>query len=347
MNTIVISASDIRCIVADIGIDAVMDEMIKRLDKAIREFEPSVTVSRARDGFHYRRPELGLLEWMPVMNGGRVTIKVVGYHPSNPSIRSLPTILSTISVYDTGSGHLVGLADGTFLTALRTGAASAVASRLMARPDSQTVGLIGCGAQAVTQLHALSRTFELTTVLLYDIDSQEERSFIDRVECLKLQGVTISAAPLDHVVASADILCTATSIGIGEGPLFDGIGTKPWIHVNATGSDFTGKFELPASLLERAFICPDVRDQCIREGECQHIRPDRIGPDLAELAKHEHRYRHVRDQPSVFDSTGWSLEDHVAMTMLLHHAERLGLGSVMPLETIGVDPRNPYHFITM
>ena len=95
---------------------------------------------------------------MPIYKkGAEVVIKVVGYHPKNPKNFNLPTILSSISSYDTKTGHLMGIADGVLLTALRTGAASAVASELLAKPESTTLGLIGCGAQSITQLHALSR----------------------------------------------------------------------------------------------------------------------------------------------------------------------------------------------
>ena len=146
MLTMIVGRDDVARIVEAVGLDALMDEMIDRLSAAITSFDETTTRVRARDGFHYQEPDLGLLEWMPVMQTGEATtIKVVGYHPLNPTLHDLPTILSTISVYETGSGHLKGLADGTFLTALRTGAASAVASRVLARRNSKVLGLVGCG----------------------------------------------------------------------------------------------------------------------------------------------------------------------------------------------------------
>ncbi len=157
-GTTIIARDHIATIVDAVGLDQLMDEMIASLTSAISGYDATRTHVRARDGFHYNEPDVGLLEWMPVMHTAQsTTIKVVGYHPSNPAQRSLPTILSTISVFDTATGHLTGLADGTFLTALRTGAASAVASRVLARPSSSVLGLIGCGAQSITQLHAILR----------------------------------------------------------------------------------------------------------------------------------------------------------------------------------------------
>ncbi|OAD19409.1 Ornithine cyclodeaminase/mu-crystallin [Candidatus Thiomargarita nelsonii] len=76
---------------------------------------------------------------MPIHKNAQVTLKMVGYHPFNPQKNHLPTILSTIATYDTCTGHLLGLADATFLTALRTGAASAVASQILASPQNKWV----------------------------------------------------------------------------------------------------------------------------------------------------------------------------------------------------------------
>ena len=170
MKTRIIAQDHVAGIAKAVGVDALMDEMIARLAAATAEFDEERTLVRSRDGFHYTEPDVGLLEWMPVMHTAELTtVKVVGYHPSNPHQRNLPTILSTISAYDTESGHLIALADGTFVTALRTGAASAVASRLLAAPDSHVLGLVGCGAQSITQMHAILRTFPIEKVLIVEI----------------------------------------------------------------------------------------------------------------------------------------------------------------------------------
>lgn len=347
MKTVILSIDDIRLIVDYVGLDALMNEMINRLTVALKEFNEENTVIHLRSGFKYSQPNLGLLEWMPVMKvGGHATIKIVGYHPSNPKSRNLPTILSTISVYDTVSGHLIGMADGTFFTALRTGAASAIASQIMAAPDSKVVGLIGCGAQAVTQLHAISRLFDIERVMIYDIDPTVSQSFLTRASFLNLDILAVEASSLNLLVKSADIICTSTSVGIDEGPVFGAVETKPWLHINAVGSDFAGKMEIPTSLLKRSFVCPDVLEQAMKEGECQRLSPDEIGPSLIELVRNQEKYTFVQEQTSVFDSTGWAFEDGVAMEMLMGYADELGLGTSIQIESISADARNPYDFVT-
>lgn len=345
--TTIIGRDDVAAIVASVGVDRLMDEMITELTSAIVDFESTTTQVRTRDGFHYDQPNPGLLEWMPVMRAGEsTTIKVVGYHPRNPARHGLPTILATISVYDTASGHLQALMDGTFLTAVRTGAASAVASKVLADPASRTLGLVGCGAQAVTQLHALARAFPLEQVLITDRDDHAVASFPDRVARFLPSGIDIRPVPVELLFQTADIVSTQTSIDIGEGPLIDDVPTKPWLHVNAVGSDFAGKYELPEAMLRRALVCPDVLEQAVIEGECQVLAAEDIGPTLAHLVAHPAAYESWQSDLTVFDSTGWALEDQVAARIMLGHATDLGLGRVVELEDIGTDPFDPYHLVS-
>jgi ornithine cyclodeaminase/alanine dehydrogenase-like protein (mu-crystallin family) len=344
MKTLILSDEDVRSIALQVGLDALMDELIRRLTSAFESFSPHNTLVPARDGFLYEQPHVGLLEWMPCMTlGGRATIKVVSYHPANTKLLTLPTILSTIGAYDTSTGHLECLMDGTLLTAIRTGAASAVATGLMAAPESTTLGMIGTGAQAVTQLHALSRILDLREVLIYDLDPEAMASFPDRARTFSSR-LPIRPASLERIVSTADVICTATSVGIGEGPVFDGFEPKPWAHFNAVGSDFPGKIELPADILRRSFVCPDFRDQAIREGECQQLDPDAIGPNLYEVVQRQESHGFLRHQLSVFDSTGWALEDHVALHLFMEYATELGLGVRAQVESIPEDAVNPYHF---
>jgi ornithine cyclodeaminase/alanine dehydrogenase-like protein (mu-crystallin family) len=345
MDTLILAADDIRLIARRVGLDALMDEAIARLTTAFQNFDPSATTIPPRQGFVYTRPAMGLLEWMPCMSdNAHATIKLVGYHPENARAHNLPTILSTVSAYDIRNGHLTCLMDGTFLTALRTGAASAIASRLMASPEAEVLGLIGGGAQAVTQLHALSRVLPLRRVLVHDRDPRVADSLAARAAAVA-GNIVLQAASLDEIVQRADVICTATSVGVGQGPLFDGVEPRPWAHFNAVGSDFRGKVELPVSLLRRSFVCPDFREQALQEGECQQLAPEEIGPNLFEVVQRREQFGSLPERLTVFDSTGWALEDHVTMELLTTHAIALGVGSRVAIETASADALNPYHFL--
>jgi len=341
METLILTAADLRGVVTEVGLDRLMDELIERLENALLERTATLEVP-ARDGFSYHSPEPGLLEWMPCHDVlGRVTCKFVGYHPRNPEARGLPTILSTIGCWDATSGHLRVIADGTLLTALRTGAASAIATRLLAREGAVTLGLVGCGAQAVSQLHGLSRVVELRRVLIHDIDPRAASSFAHRVAPLGLH-LRPEVVPLDELVREADVISTQTTVEVDHGPVFPDRNLRPWVHVNAVGSDFPGKTEVPVTLLDRALICPDFRAQAIREGECQQVAAERIGPSLADLVCAREKMAHARAEPTVFDSTGWALEDDVALELVLSHAKALGIGARVEIEWASEDPRDPY-----
>lgn len=346
MLTTVITARDIKTIVQETGLNQLMDMTIQRLTENLTSFDTNTTQTPARDGFNYQQPHEGLIEWMPIyQRGSPVTIKLVGYHPNNPTDCHLPTILSTAMRLDTRSGHVVSIADTTFLTALRTGAASAVASRVLAAQHSKTIGLIGAGAQAITQIHALSRVFAIEDVLVYDSDPASMADFTQRLALTGPPGFTVHSTDLDAVCRSADIICTSTSVAVGEGPVFSDAGLKPWIHVNAVGSDFPGKTEVPLSLLQRALVCPDFLAQAQQEGECQQLATEAIGPDLVTLLKYPQRYSSCREQPTVFDSTGWALEDSVAMDLILELAQALNCGTELELANTPLDPKSPYGFL--
>lgn len=344
MLTLVLDSRDLQQIIRDAGIDTVVDKMIQRLQNAFVAFDPIQTQTPERTGFHYENPT-GLIEWMPLhQQGDKVVMKLVGYHPESPRTHGSPTIVSTISTYDTKTGHLRSIIEGTFATAIRTGAASAIASRYMAAPDSRTLGLVGCGAQAVTQLHAIGRLFDLQEVLLFDVDPQAIQSFSQRIAAFDCSA-TVRQADLGEIARESDIICTGTSVDVGEGPVIQLPCTKPHLHINAIGSDFPGKTELPKTFLQNSFVCPDFLPQAIVEGECQQLASAEIGPTIVDVVKSPEKFAGVQQQLSVFDSTGWALEDLVSSELLLEMATNLGVGQQLPIEYISKDPRNPYDFV--
>ncbi len=344
-HTILLRASDVETIIREVGLDTVMDALIEKMDTTFRNYSKDKTDIPVRSGFNYTQPHTGLVEWMPLyQKGEEVVIKVVGYHPENPEKHNLPTVLSTISAYDAATGHLKIISEGVLLTSLRTGAASAVASRIFAHPNSRILGIIGCGAQSVTQLHALSRIFDFKQVLYYDVDDATTESFEERVSVLGLD-VEFFASDIETIGRESDILCTCTSVDVGEGPLFDHIFRKPFLHINAVGSDFPGKIELPLSLLKESFVCPDFLEQAIKEGECEQLAPDEIGDDIFTCIQNEESYKHLKNLLTVFDSTGTPLEDAVVLNLFWEYATQMGLGQEVVLESIPKDVKNPYEFV--
>jgi ornithine cyclodeaminase/alanine dehydrogenase-like protein (mu-crystallin family) len=342
-STTILAAHDLAELLRRVGRDELMDLMIDRVRQRFAEHDPVDVEFRDRDGFRYDKPALGLLEWMPTHElGGPVVIKMVGYHPTNPVQRRLPSVVATSSMWDTESGHLIAIADATLLTAIRTGAASGIATDVLARPGPVTVGIVGLGAQAVTQLHAVSRVRPIERVIGIDVDPEVAASFVERTAFIGVDTTIVDPERSADIAAEVDVLCTCTSVDIGAGPVIGDVDTRPWLHVNAVGADFPGKTELPVGLLDRSLVVPDITSQCIAEGECQLVAPERIGPPLSEIVRDADRHAPDRERLTVFDSTGWAVEDDVALRLAVELAAAHGLGTEVALEHLPADPYDPY-----
>lgn len=340
MHTLILTHEDMAALVSDVGKHSLMDALIGDLELAFLDHRKGLNEIPARSGFLFPKPDYGVLEWMPSHRMGQdVTVKTVVFHPSNPPRFGIPTVMATIAKYDVPSGHLAALMDGVFPTALRTGAASAVASRHLARKGPLNVAMIGCGFQAVTQIHALSRVLEIEKVYAYDIIPHRAHSLRERCAFLKLE---IIACDLETCEANADVICTATSAAIGDPPVIKAVDLHPWCHINAIGSDMPGKLELPRHVLEQSLVTPDFLEQAVVEGECQRLQPHEIGPSLPELLHDSKRLASARDRMSVFDSTGFALEDQVVADLVYRLATERGLGKKLQIELLDQDPFNPY-----
>ncbi|MEM9566057.1 MAG: ornithine cyclodeaminase family protein [Actinomycetota bacterium] len=348
-HTICLDVDDLADVVAAVGLDRFVDDLIAAIAGAVRSFDIARVETLARAGFSYTAPAIGLVEWMPSMVVGRsVAIKTVAYHPDNPSAVGLPSVLATTSVYDTDTGRLVAICEATMLTALRTGAASAVMTDALVPPGPITLGVVGCGAQAVTQIHAISRIRPIERLIVADAEPAVAATLADRLP----PGVLVDGAAFDVVstlafgerVGDLDVLCTCTSVDVDKGPVVELRGAKPALHVNAVGSDFPGKVELPVDYLRSAVVIPDTLDQCLVEGESQQLTADEVGPGMVEVLT-DPAHRELVNQRTVFDSTGWAYEDLVAATRFVDEAERLGLGTRLALQYLPDDPYDPLEAI--
>lgn len=344
-----LSAADVAEVIAATGTDRFMMDLIGELRAAF-----SLTLRDAfqipmRSGFNYETPAQGLVEWMPLLTCGAdaqplVFQKTVGYHPHNPQKHALPSVLSTYQSFDPETGQMIALVDGTLLTAMRTGAASAVATEALAAPGPVTLGMIGCGAQSVTQIHAISLVTDIQDLYVFDTDSKHSASLQTRLG--ELVDVDVQIVQRSHLVQQSNVICTATSIPVGGGPVLDHANVRDEVHLNAIGSDFPGKTELPLEVLLDSLVCPDFIAQAMQEGECQQLTEDQIGPSLAEVLQEPAKFDSHRRRRTVFDSTGFALEDYVAMELVIRHAKRLRIGSELDLAAEHRDPVNPYESLS-
>lgn len=237
-------------------------------------------------------------------------LNVGAYFPTNDA-RGLPRHASTILLIDQASGRIGALVEGSAVNCYRTAAADAVATDALARPDAEVLALFGSGHQAAYEAEAIARIRALSRVLVVGRDPSRAAAFVEK---LRATGLPAETAEPEAAARSADIIVTATT---ATAPLFDGDWVRPGTHVSSMGSDSQGKQELPPSLFPRARLFCDLPDQSASIGEFQHAKRGTpliaIGAVLSGAASG----RQNRDEITVFDSSGISLQDlHMAKAIL-------------------------------
>ncbi len=248
-------------------------------------------------------------------------LKVVSVFPHNPE-RGLPTISALVLMLDPETGAPMALLDGAFLTAWRTGAASGLATDLLARPDAESLALIGAGAQARTQLLAVCAVRPIRRVRVYSRTPERARKLIEEMRGQEGVPEDIALAPTpEAAVAEADVVCTATN---SSTPVFDGRSLRPGTHINAIGSFTLQMRELDEETFRRASrVVVDSRAAALVEaGEVvwaiqQGIIREQDLIELGEIATGRQPGRRNPEEITLFKSVGLAVQDLVAARWVL------------------------------
>ncbi len=319
--TLVLSRSDVFALltVSDC-IDAV--EHAFRLHAHGRTLRPGVLGVPARDGgFHVKAA--GLLG-----EQNYFAAKTNANFPDNPSRWGLPTIQGTLVLADADNGATLAVMDAGSVTALRTGAATAVVARRLARSDARTITIVGCGVQGQVQLAALASVLPLERAWTVDVD-------VSRAQALAAQagatlGLRVDAAnDLLAAVRQSDVCVTCTP---GRRVVLSYGDVPAGAFVAAVGADSQGKQELDPALVASATLVVDVLEQCAEIGELQHalaaglMTRDQVHAELADLVIGRRPGRTRADEITIFDSTGTALQDVAAAIAVYEKARASGRG---------------------
>ncbi|MCJ7670208.1 MAG: ornithine cyclodeaminase family protein [Dehalococcoidia bacterium] len=268
----------------------------------------------------YLSVEHGDFRAMPAALPGCAGVKWVNVHPRNPSL-GLPSIMAILIYNDPETGYPLAIMDATEITAYRTGAAAAIASKYLARRDSHTIGIIGAGFQAHTQILAHAELFDPISINVFDVF----KAAVDRL-MHSLPQFPIRNCSIQEAVAS-DIVCTLT-------PSRSPIIKKEWIaagtHINAVGADAPGKQELDPSILKEAVVVVDDLKQASTSGEINVpvqkgiYNIGEVYGTLAELVVGKKKGRTDNRVITVFDSTGIAVEDIAVAKLLFEKAQQVG-----------------------
>jgi alanine dehydrogenase len=247
--------------------------------------------------------------------------KVNGNFPGNPANHGLPTIQGILILADARSGTPLAVMDSIEITNQRTGAATGIAAKYLARENSSTALICGTGVQAKTQLMALQAVLPLQKVFAYSIDASQSRQFAQRISReLKIECEPV--ADFRTVIAQCDVCVTctpATKWFLGKDDVPAGM------FVAAVGADNEHKQELQPELLAKAKLVTDLTDQCAVMGDLHHaleagvVRRDQVHAELGEIVAGKKPGRTSSEEITIFDSTGMALQD-VAAAIAVYEA---------------------------
>jgi len=257
----------------------------------------------------------------------RVSVKILTQRESG-NIPGIPTIQGIVLVIDSVSGEILSIIDGEYLTALRTGAASGIATRCFARKDAQIMALFGCGTQGRTQLEAVLCERNIKKVFVFDKFKEAADLFIQEMqEKFQLELIFAEDTP---VLNEADIICTATN---STAPLFKREDVKNGVHINAIGSFQPQMQELAPQLIRDAKVYVDSAEPCMKESG-DLIKPinegiideQHIVGEIGDFLLNKINGRETEEEITIFKSVGVAIQDFAVATDIYNYSLQAGFG---------------------
>lgn len=305
------------------------------IDAVERGFKMSATAIESKvigfhaqgGGFHVKSALMRTDE-----TGGYFVTKINANFPSNPSV-GFPTIQGVVALFESSTGKVVALIDSISLTLLRTAAASAVAARALSRPDSHTLTIVGCGAQAAPHLQAISAVRPIRRVFVIDRDSAKADAF---AATFSSSGIQVeSVRDLTDCGPASEIIVTCTS---SRTAFLESQHVSPGTFVAAVGADNEDKQEVAPALMAAAKVVVDSIEQCAAFGDLHHalgtglMERDKVHGELSAILAGTIPARESENERIIFDSTGVAFQDVVCAALAYERAEELHLGTMIQLD---------------
>jgi ornithine cyclodeaminase/alanine dehydrogenase-like protein (mu-crystallin family) len=264
--------------------------------------------------------------------GDRIAAKLNFNFPRNPE-RGLPTIQGVVVLSDAADGRVLAIMDSMEITLLRTAAATALATRHLARRDAAVATVCGCGAQGAAQLAAVIAARTITRVFAHDRDHATAVRFAcERTQAL---GIAVEATrDLAGAARQSDIVVTCTS---SRTPLLGPADVRAGTFIAAVGADSEDKQEIEPALLAAATLVVDSLEQCATIGDLHHalaaglLTRGAVHAELGQVVAGMRPGRTSADEITVFDSTGTALQDVAAAAMVYERACAAAAGAAIDL----------------
>jgi alanine dehydrogenase len=304
MKTLLITKNDI----AKILTPSVANQAV---EKAFKAYGLGQVDMPPKSYLHFKK---GDLRAMPAYIHGQgfdiAGMKSVNVHPENKRYK-LPSVMAVVILADPKTGFPIAVLDGTYITNIRTGAAGALAVKLLSKKKARIAGFVGSGSQAETQLACTMEVRRLETIKVWhrsakNTSAQHFCRWAQQTYNLK----TISSWNIDEVTADVDILFTTTP---SRKPLVQVV--SPGTHINAIGADAEGKQEISPKILKKAKLIIDDWDQASHSGEInvplnkKQLTEKDIYAELGRIAAGRKKGRTSDKEITLFDSTGLAIQD--------------------------------------
>ena len=295
-----------------------MPEVVRAVEDAFRVWGQGIANMPAKA---YLTVPQGDFRAMPAGISGSVGMKWINVHPQNPS-RGLPTVMAILIYNDPETGYPLVIMAATDITAYRTGATSAIASKYLARQDSHTLGIIGAGRQAYTQILAHAELFSIKLIKVFDRSRVAIAKLIDSLPDYPLKECSLKEA------TASDIVCTLTPSRV---PILTKDMVFQGTHINAVGADAEGKEELEPSILKEAIVVVDDLRQASVAGEINvpvsrgTFTINEVYATLGEIVFGKKQGRTNKGSITIFDSTGLAIEDVATAKLIYEKAKQAGI----------------------
>ncbi len=247
-----------------------------------------------------------------VNNHDKSSIKFLTQKRSG-SIRGIPTILGIVLLIDNVTGEILSIMDGEYITALRTGAASGLATKHLSRKDSRNLAIFGCGGQGRTQLRAVIAVREIEKIWIFDKSREQAELLIEEMSSETSVDIEFTNNPA--ILKDVDIICTATN---SEKPLFSKSHLKAGTHINAIGSFQPNMQEIDPAIIKSSRIFLDDKEACLNEsGDLLNVFKDssilneNIIGEIGDYVLNKVAGRTSDHETTLFKSVGTAIQDFV------------------------------------
>jgi ornithine cyclodeaminase len=299
-----VSVDNMMRLVHHIGIETFIADLARNITEDFAKWDQFDKTPRV--GSH---SDVGVIELMPTSDGVLYGFKYVNGHPKNMG-EGLQTVTAFGVLSDVYSGYPLLLTEMTLLTALRTAAMTAVATKHLAAPGATTMAMIGNGAQSEFQCLAVKAVCGISHVRLYDLDPAATAKCARNLDGLGLH-VTQCASP-EEAIEGAQVITTATADKDMQTILTDNM-VGAGVHINAIGGDCPGKTELHRDIVARAHIFVEYPPQTRIEGEIQQMPADHPVTELWQVITGQTQGRRSAAEVTLFDGVGFAIEDFSAL----------------------------------